>query len=82
MRLLNRPMASWEKAIDRLGTDARMRLDDEAAALATKAARLSAYVSRRMSGGKHSDAVAAQNRAASKVRQALGFTYKDSKISF
>jgi hypothetical protein len=75
-------MVKWQRAIERMSQDERRRLDDEAAALATRAARLSAYISRRESGGKHADAVKAQNKAARAVRQALGFTYKDDGITF
>lgn len=82
MRLLNVPMVRWERAVDRMSTDEQMRLSDTAAALATRAARLSAYISRRHTGGKHVVAVHAQNRAARRVRQALGYTYADDKITF
>ena len=82
MKLLRTPPVRWERAVTRMRTDDRMRLCDEAAALATRAARISAYVSRRLSGGKHADAVTAQNQAARRVRQALGYTYADDKITF
>lgn len=49
---------------------------------ATKLARYSAYISRRINGGKHEDAVRAQNRAARRVRQALGYTYADDAVNF
>lgn len=81
-KLLNQPFSKWEKAIDRMSTVGRMQLEDEAAALAMRAARLSAYISRRMSGGKHADAVKRQNETARKVRRALGFTYPDTPITF
>jgi hypothetical protein len=76
------PMRHWETRYNGLGTDERMKLCDSAAQAATWLARLSAYVSRRMSGGKHGDAVKAQNRAARRVRQALGYTYADDKVTF
>jgi hypothetical protein len=81
-QLIDRPMVEWEQAIDGFDHDTRRTLDDQAAAIATRYARLSAYISRRESGGKHADAVKAQNAAARKVRQALGFTYKDDGITF
>lgn len=76
------PMVKWEAAYKRLTTDQRMALSDSAASTATRFSRVSAYVSRRMSGGKHADAVTAQNRTARSVRQALGYTYADDKITF
>lgn len=80
--MIDLPMAQWAEAYDRLSFDDKRKIDDDAAATATKYARLSAYLSRRMAGGKHGDAVKAQNQAARKVRQALGFTYKDDAITF
>lgn len=80
--MLNLPMVEWEAAYAELSSDERRAIDDQCAALATVASRLSAYLSRRMAGGKHTDAVKAQNVAARKVRQALGFTYKDDSITF
>lgn len=79
---LRRPLARWEQAIRRMSQEERRQLDDDAAALATHAARLSRYISRIEAGGKHADAVKAQNQAARRVRQALGFTYKDDAITF
>lgn len=76
------PMVKWERAYDNLTADQRRIIDDEAAAAATQYARLSAYISRRLAGGKHADAVKRQNQSARKVRQALGFTYKDDSITF
>jgi len=76
------PMSKWEATYENLTADQRRQIDDEAAATATKCARLSAYISRRLSGGKHADAVKAQNQAARRTRQALGFTYKDDAITF
>jgi hypothetical protein len=75
-------MTKWEAAYDRLSGDERRRIDDKAAAAATKHARLSAYIARRLSVGKHDDAVTRQNQTARKVRQALGFTYTDDAITF
>lgn len=74
--------AKWQAAYEALTLDERMALSDKAAAHATHHTRLCAYVSRRMSGGKHADAVKAQNTAARKVRQALGYTYTDDAITF
>lgn len=76
------PMTKWEATYNRLTFDERRQQDDDAAAQAVRHARVSAYISRRLSGGKHADAVKAQNRAAARVRVALGFTYKDSPIDF
>lgn len=63
-------------------TEELQEAERRAAALATHYARVSAYLSRRMSGGRHDAAVQAQNRTARKVRQALGYTYADDKITF
>lgn len=80
--MIDRPMAEWQALYDSLSFDERRKLDDDAAAQATRYARLSAYLSRRLSGGRHEDAVKKQNQAARKVRQALGFTYKDDAVTF
>lgn len=80
--LIDRPMSEWESTIDALPMDERMELIEQFSARATHLARLAAYLSRRLTGGKHADAVKAQNRAARKVRQALGFTYADDAIVF
>lgn len=76
------PMAEWERAYTLYSQTEIQQIEREAAELAAGYARLSAYLSRRMSGGKHSDAVKRQNQAAAKVRQALGYTYKDAPITF
>ena len=81
-RWLDVSMVRWEKRIEALSTDERMRLADQCASACVWLARLNAYISRRISGGKHKDGVVAQNRAARKVRQALGYTYADDKITF
>lgn len=81
-RAANRPMVKWSTDYDHMTTDEKMQISNTAAALATHYARLSAYLSRRHAGGKHDDAVKAQNRTASRVRQALGYTYKDAPITF
>ena len=80
--MFNKPMVEWDAAYNAMTFDERRVADDDAAAQATKYARLSAYLSRRMSGGGHADAVKRQNEVARKVRQALGFTYKDDAITF
>lgn len=82
MKILKTPPVKWERAVKKMGIDERMKLCDEAAAIATRAARVNAYISRFLSGGKHADAVKAQNRAARRVRQALGYTYADDSITF
>ena len=79
---VNRPMVKWEAIVDRMGTAEKMDEADRAAAYAVRLARWNAYVSRRLSGGKHAHAVKAQNQAARKVRQALGYTYADDAITF
>ena len=81
-RLALLPMAKWEQAYENLSADERRIIDDEAARAATTYARMSAYLSRRLAGGKHVDAVKRQNQTARKVRQALGFTYTDDAITF
>ena len=81
-RAAKRPMVQWERYVNRMKQDERMQIGDTAAHLAEHYTRLSAYLSRRMSGGRHVDAVRAQNTAARRVRQALGYTYADDKITF
>lgn len=80
--MLTAPPAEWAEMYDAMSFDQRREADDAAAALATRATRVSAYISHRLAGGKHADAVKAQNRAARSTRQALGFTYKDDAITF
>lgn len=81
-RFARLPMVKWEAAYERLSADERRQVDDNAAAIATHYARVSAYLSRRLAGGKHADAVKRQNQTARRVRQALGFTYTDDSITF
>lgn len=77
------PMVEWDKAYTELYSQTEIQqIEREAAELATAYARLSAYLSRRLSGGRHTDAVRRQNQAAARVRQALGYTYKDAPITF
>lgn len=75
-------MVEWSATYERLHSGEAHAHERAAAALATHAARLSAYLSRRLSGGTHDDAVKAQNRAARGVRQALGYTYADDRVTF
>lgn len=82
MKIINRPMAAWDKAVTKLPTQARMDLLQELGVLTIRAARLEAYLYRRHAGGKHADAVKAQNQVARRVRQALGYTYADDAIHF
>lgn len=76
------PMNEWEKAYELYSQTEIQQIEREAAEAATAYARLSAYLSRRMSGGKHSDAVRRQNQTAAKVRRALGYTYPAADITF
>jgi hypothetical protein len=76
------PMAGWAGVTETMDIDARYTEERRAAEAAVYYARLSAYLSRRMSGGKHADAVKRQNQVAAKVRQALGYTYKEAPIEF
>ena len=55
-RMLYAAMVHWESRCNRMDTNQRMEVADACAAIATKAARLS--------GGKHADAVKAQNDVA------------------
>lgn len=80
--IMNAAMVEWQDRINGLPQHEAYRLESELATLATHAARLSAYISRRLTGGKHDDAVKAQNTAARKVRQALGYTYADDSVRF
>ena len=82
MRLASVALVTLEKVTMRLSQSDRMELGDHLAHIATQLARVSAYMSRRNTGGKHADAVRAQNQAARKVRQALGFTYGNDQIHF
>lgn len=77
-----RPMVEWSALYEESTLDENQTMERTAAELAVTYARLSAYLSRRMAGGKHADAVKAQNKAARGTRQALGYTYKDDAISF
>ena len=72
----------WDREYQRLTTDERYELERAITCDAVQLARFSAYLSRRMAGGKHGDAVKRQNQTARKVRQALGYTYADDKITF
>lgn len=82
-QLVNRPMVEWDRRTLSIAKVADlMAIDDQAAAVAVRYARLSAYIARRRSGGTHADAVKAQNQAAARVRQALGYTYKEAPINF
>lgn len=77
-------MVEWEAAVDALGANSApaFTIDSEAMNRAVYYARMAAYISRRRSGGKHADAVKAQNQVARRVRQALGYTYADDKVTF
>lgn len=79
---MRQAMVDWCAHYEKLSTDERMHTNDHAAATCERLARFVAYTSRRMAGGKHTDAVRAQNTAGRRVRQALGFTYADDKITF
>lgn len=81
-RFYNLPMVEWDKAYTAMAQAEIFELERQAAEVATRYARLSAYLSRRMAGGIHADAVRRQNQTAAKVRQALGYTYKDAPITF
>lgn len=81
-RILKLSLSRIPAYYDKLDTAARMEACDAAASASVWLARVSAYISRRLSGGKHEDAVKAQNACAAKVRQALGYTYKDDKLTF
>lgn len=72
----------WSALYESLDTNQRYELERQLSQDAVQLARLAAYISRRQTGGKHDDAVKAQNTAARKVRQALGYTYADDKITF
>jgi hypothetical protein len=80
--LANRPMTAWDEAYRAMDTATAFEVDDQAANHAVHFARLSAYIARRRQGGTHTDAVKAQNRVGRRVRQALGYTYKDDSITF
>lgn len=72
----------WDATISALSPDQLYTIERTISSDAIKLARFAAYLSRRMTGGKHADAVKAQNQTARKVRQALGYTYADDQIHF
>jgi len=82
LKVFRMPPVRWDAYCTKLSTDQRYELERMISSDAVQLARFSAYLSRRMSGGKHADAVKAQNRAARRVRQALGYTYADDAITF
>lgn len=82
VRILNLPMVEWDVAISKLTEKDRYQLDTDAAALAQRAARLSAYVSTRAASGAHDVAVRHQNRVVKDVRRALGFAHPESNTLF
>lgn len=72
----------WEAEDDRLSTDERYELERAISQDCVRLARFSAYVSRRLSGGTHADAVKRQNTVAGRVRLALGYTYRHDDLHF
>jgi hypothetical protein len=80
--LLEAPMVHWAKLCERMSQEDRLETEGVLAQLATRAARASAYLSRRETGGKHDDAVKRQNEVARRVRHALGYTYGRDDITF
>lgn len=76
------PMVQWDQHVAGFDTDTRYEVERRLAHHAERYTRACAYLSRRMSGGNHDHAVKAQNGAARKVRQALGYTYANDKITF
>lgn len=82
-RHLNKPMTRWPNLIKNGRITTRVwDLEREASNIAVHAARFSAYLSRRINGGNHADAVRHQNNVAAKVRAALGYTQRRSDIRF
>lgn len=81
-KFIDIPMANWEATYTAMGTTRTQELERGLSGLAVWCARASAYFSRRLSGGKHEDAVKRQNQVAAKVRQALGYTYKEANVQF
>jgi hypothetical protein len=82
VQILTLPPVDWDKTIAELNTDERYELERQITCDAVQLARFSAYLSRRMAGGKHVDAVKRQNSVARRVRLALGYTYADDRITF
>lgn len=80
--LMGAPMVEWRKLCEKMSQEDRRETEETLAQLATRAARASAYLSRRETGGKHDDAVRRQNQVARSVRQALGYTYGRDDITF
>lgn len=80
--LVAAPMNTWQHGADHIDAETLRALSDEAADLAVKAARASAYLNARYLGRAHIDGVDAQNRVAKALRKAFGFTYPQDDISF
>jgi hypothetical protein len=80
--LLEAPMVEWQKLCEKMSQEDRRETESVLAQLATRAARASAYLSRRETGGRHEDAVKRQNAVARSVRYALGYTYGRDDVSF
>ena len=81
-RIANQPMVAWERLVLRLPQNIRIEVEQELCARIQRFTRLACYISRRTTGGRHADAVKAQNRGVAKVRAALGYTYKQEPVVF
>lgn len=81
-RFANTAMAQWDRRYGRMDSIDRNDTERHAAAMAERFARTAAYISRRMIGGTHADAVKHQNAVARGVRKALGFAYPNQPITF
>jgi len=81
-RALKVPPVKWEALADRLSTAERWELMRQLDQHAVSAARLAAYITRRISGGRHVDAVKRQNAVARKVRLAIGYSYPEDSLTF
>ena len=85
--LLELAMVDWPTWVDhvlpfgeraeRCGSVAR-----EAARAAERAIRLMAYLEARSINESHQQAVSAQNKAATKVRRAIGYSYPKQDVNF
>ena len=58
------------------------RVAREAAGVAERAVRLLAYLEARSTGKSHQQAVSAQNKAATKTRRCIGYSYPKQDVIF
>jgi hypothetical protein len=95
IKFLNRPLAEMGEVVNEMDPSEIDELAGSMAGLAEKATRIASYLSSRavaasgygpgsteMLGADHNRAVKDQNRAAMRLRKALGFTQAQADINF